>query len=270
MDRIDEISKEIKDDEKLLIAKIDDKYKLSKDRNRFISTDFLDLSQQEKVKKYLTNKKISDFQLFGGYDIAERKLLILLPKENEFLYDENNSLFKVYNQIMCIIRIKLPKELWGTFEHKNYLGGLMKLGIKREKIGDICVRSDGADIIISTDIKDFLLNSLIDLTRFQKSIITIEKIDNLIYEENEKKVLKINVPSMRLDAIVGELAKVSRSDSTRLLEQERVFVNFEQEIRGSKIIKEDTIITIRGKGRYKIVKIIGTTRKGRISVEVEK
>ena len=75
---------------------------------------------------------------------------------------------------------------------------------------------------------------------------------------------------MRLDCIVGELAKCSRSDAVNLINEERVFVNFKQEIVASKKIEENTYITIRGKGRFKINKIIATTRSGRLSVEVEK
>ena len=146
----------------------------------------------------------------------------------------------------------------------------MKLGLKREKVGDIIVRSDGADIIISKDIEEFLLQSLNGLIRFQKAEITSEDISDLKYVLPEKKIFKINVPSMRLDAIVGELARCSRNDASRLLEEERVFIDFKVEIRGTKQVKEGTQITIRGKGRFKITQILGTTRKGRYTLEVEK
>ena len=146
----------------------------------------------------------------------------------------------------------------------------MKLGLKRAKVGDIIVRSDGADIIISKDIEEFLLQSLNGLIRFQKAEITSEDISDLKYVLPEKKIFKINVPSMRLDAIVGELARCSRNDASRLLEEERVFIDFKVEIRGTKQVKEGTQITIRGKGRFKITQILGTTRKGRYTLEVEK
>ena len=75
---------------------------------------------------------------------------------------------------------------------------------------------------------------------------------------------------MRLDAIVGELAKVSRNDANKYIEQERVFVNFKLELRNSRTIEENTIITIRGKGRFTVSKILGETRSKRINLEVEK
>ena len=54
------------------------------------------------------------------------------------------------------------------------------------------------------------------------------------------------------------------------VKEERVFVNFKEELSASKQIGEDTYITIRGKGRFKINKIVGTTRSGRLTVEIEK
>ena len=144
----------------------------------------------------------------------------------------------------------------------------MKLGIKREKIGDIIVRNDGADIIVKKELAEYVKNNLNGLTRFQKSKIEIKNIEELIYIEPEKQVIKINIPSMRLDCIVGELAKCSRNEANKILESERVFVNFKEEIRPSKNVEEGDYITIRGKGRFRIVKILGTTKKGRISLEI--
>ncbi len=264
MDKINDLTKKQKDEDKLFEAKVIDKIKQCQSKNRFANTDFLDLAQQEKVKKILSIRKINNCELFGGYENAERKILFIFP-ENEFI-DRNNF----YNQVMSIIKINLPKELYGTYEHKNYLGALMKIGIKREKVGDIQVRFDGADIIISRDIEEYVLLNLKDLTRFKKAKIDSSKVENLELVEKEKEIFKINIPSMRLDCIVGELARCSRSEAIEIIKQERVFVNFKEELSQGKQIKEDTYITIRGKGRFKILNIVGTTRSGRLTVEIEK
>ena len=65
----------------------------------------------------------------------------------------------------------MPNEMNGKYIHKNYLSGLMKLGVKREKIGDIVVADDGADILVKPDILKFLLQNLPELKRFSKSKI---------------------------------------------------------------------------------------------------
>lgn len=263
MDKQLQLTKLQKDEDKILIAKILDKLKFSEDRNKIESTDFLDLREQWLIKDMLGIRKYSNYKFFGGYESSERNIIIF-SNSIDFINQEE------INALLSIIRIILPNNLKGEYEHKIYLGGLMKLGIKREKIGDIIVRDDGADIIVKKDLAEYLKNNLKELTRFQKAKIEIKNIDELIYIKPEKQVIKINIPSMRLDCIVGELAKCSRNEANKILEAERVFVNFREEIRPSKNIEEGDYITIRGKGRFRVVKILGTTKKGRISLEIER
>lgn len=275
MDKVAQLTKLQKDEEKILIAKVLDKLKLVYSKNRFENTQFLDLSQKRLVQDILIKRKETNYEFFGGFKEAERTALFLFSNDFINLNDENTSEInkrknKIYEQVISVISIKLPKELYGTFGHKNYLGAIIKLGVKREKIGDILVRNDGADIIILKEIENFLFNNLNTLTRFQKSKIEIKSIEEITYIEKEKKVFKINVPSMRLDAIVGELAKISRNDANTFIEQERVFINFKEELRNSKEVKENDIITIRGKGRYTINKILGESKSKRINIEALK
>ena len=263
MDKQSEITKQQKDEDKILIAKILDKLKFAQSRNKLESTDFLDLRQQSIIREMLELRRYDNYIFFGGYDDAERNI-VAFSSNLEYINQEE------INNLLSIIRITLPNNLQGQYEHRIYLGGLMKLGIKREKIGDIIVRNDGADIIVKQDLAEYLKDNLKGLTRFQKSNIEIHKIDELIYIKPKKEIIKINIPSMRLDCIVGELARCSRNDANKILEAERVFVNFKEEIRPSKNIVDGDYITIRGKGRFKINKILGTTKSGRISLEIEK
>lgn len=264
MDKVNELSKEQKNEEKILIAKAIDKYNFVEARNRFQNTDFLNLSEQMSLDKIIEMRKINNYKYWGGYENAERKMLIFIPSDYEI--DLNN----IYNQCMSILRIELPKEQYGEYEHKTYLGALMKLGLKREKIGDIIVRHDGADIIISKEIEKFLELNIKGLIRFKKSKISIVPVSELKYIEPKKEIIKINVSSMRLDCIIAELARCSRNKAMEYIEQERVFVNFKEEIVASKQVSEGSFITIRGKGRFKIIKVVGNTKKGKISIEVEK
>ena len=75
---------------------------------------------------------------------------------------------------------------------------------------------------------------------------------------------------MRLDSVVSELIKVSRNKSSELIKEERVFLNFVVEPRGTKEVKVSDILTIRGKGRFKIIEIIRRTRNERFVIKVQK
>ena len=78
------------------------------------------------------------------------------------------------------------------------------------------------------------------------------------------------VPSLRLDNIVSDLARTSRSKAAQIMNQERVFINGQNETKLSKQVKLNDVITIRGKGRFVIKKFEGTTRSGRTVVAIEK
>ena len=234
-----------KQEDKMCLSQVLDKIEFSKTREKIEKTEFLDMYQISLVQNFLRKNKIENYQLYGGYEDSERKILIIYPeKYNEEMLQKN------YNKMLKIIRINLPEEDHGKYAHRNYLGGSVKLGLKREKVGDILVQNDGADIIVVEEFADILKNELQSLTRFEKSEITIEEINNLRKKEVNMELVKIIVPSLRLDNIVSDLAKTSRSKAAQIIEQERVFVNGQNETKLSKQIKLGDIITIRGKGRF--------------------
>lgn len=257
------INKNEKD--KLLISKVTDKIKFCETKNKIQTTAFLDQMEQKIVDRFLRTQKISNYFYTGGYEEAERKILIFYPEKLEDMLSNINL-----NEYINVIRIILPNELKGEYSHRNYLGGLMKLGIAREKVGDILVDDNGADILVSPEVLKFLLTNISSLTRFSKSKIEKIELKDLRKIEVKKEIITITIPSMRLDNIVAELAKCSRGKANEILEQERVLLNYEIVTKSSKEIKEKDTITIRGKGRFVIKNIVGNSRKGRLFVEVEK
>lgn len=70
MDKVVELTKSQKDENKLLIAKVLDKIKLVQARNRFENTDFLDLAQRAMIQDILTKRKESNYEFFGGFKQA--------------------------------------------------------------------------------------------------------------------------------------------------------------------------------------------------------
>ena len=165
------LNKYSKPEDKLLISKMLDKIELSKSKNRIEYTDFLDMNQKHLLEKILIQENVENYIIDGGSDNTERTTIIFYPDKLKQVVDIK---YKAILPIICI-RINLPKEMYGKYSHRDYLGGLIKLGIKREKIGDIFVFEDGADILVLDEISKFLLNNISTLTRFSKS--KIEKID---------------------------------------------------------------------------------------------
>ena len=255
-----------KQEDKLCLSQILDKIEFSKKRGRIEATEFfLDMYQVSLVENFLRKLKMTNYKLYGGYEEAERKIFITYPED----YDEK-MVDKNVQKMLKIVRILLPEEEKGNYSHRNYLGGIVKLGLKREKVGDIVVGEEGADILTIEDFSDILKQQLPTLTRFEKSKITIEEIGNLQKREMKMETIKIIVPSLRLDNFVSDLARTSRSKAVQMIEQERVFINGQNETKASKQLKLKDILTIRGKGRFLIKELAGTTRSGRNIVVVEK
>lgn len=252
-------------DDKILLSQILDKIEMVEKKNKMEYTDFLDLAQIKLVQKFIDRIKIENYMSYGGFEQAERKIFVIYPEKfNSTVVEKNLS------NIVQIIRIELPDDLKGKYTHRDYLGAVIKLGIERKKVGDIIVDSNGADIIIDKDVSKFLADNLGSLTRFSKSTITVQNIEDLRPVEIRKEELEIIVSSLRLDNVISELARCSRNKALDIINTERVFVNFECETKKTKQIKPGDMVTIRGKGRFFIKEIVGQTRSGRTVIKIEK
>jgi len=251
------------DENKLLIAKVIDKYEFSQTRNKITYTDFLNISEISILKKILREENVSNYILFGGKNETDRSVLIFYPEKFSIDMVEKN-----YEKILEVIRIKLPNDI--NYEHREFLSGIMKLGIKREKFGDIIVTDSGADVIVLSEISKILLNDLKELTRFKKAEITIENISELSIKENEFESFNIIVSSMRVDNFVSELSRCSRGNAEVIIKEGKVFINSINEFKDSKKVNIGDIITIRGKGKFIFDGIEKETKSGKYLLNIRK
>lgn len=252
-----------KEENRLLIAKVIDKYRLAVKNNKILYTDFLTQTEIALVKKALIENRIDDYIIYGVKEDADRNIIIFYPDKFSKEMVETN-----FKKILKLIRITFPKNI--TFEHREILSGIMKIGIKREKFGDIVVYEEGADIIVLDEIAKILIDGLKELTRFRKSIIEIESIDNLIQKENEFEEFKIIISSNRLDNFVSELARCSRTKANEIIDEGRVFINNINEFKFSKKLNIGDKINIRGKGKFIYDQDESKTRSDRIIVKMRK
>lgn len=267
-------------DEKLIIARLNDKIKLCKKNNKVVSTEFLSTYKREIIQKELNRLKEHNYIFYGGFDNAEYKVLILYPdKMTTSFEDFSNGIKKEYgmtvaekaiNNIIKVIRITLPKELLEKYEHRDYLSAVMKFGLVRERIGDIIAYDDGADIIVLNENAEYLKDSLAELIRFRKSKIEIVNIYQLRLKEEKFQDIKISISSNRLDNFVSEITKLSRNKTDEIIKAERVKVNSKIEIRASKVINLQDEIVVRGYGKFFVNEVLGVNKKGKSIVLIKK
>lgn len=265
MDKQKILSDYKKQEDKMLLAQILDKIDFSIQREKLEYTDFLDMYQISLVKNFMKKIDFQNYILYGGFDNSERNILIIYPEKYNMSMIEKN-----YPKIIKVVRVLLNDEEKGKYIHRNYLGGIVKIGMKREKVGDILVSDDGADILVKDEVADALIKELATLTRFENAKFEIIKLEDLRKQEIKVEELNIIVPSLRLDNFVSDLARTSRSKAVQIIDSERVFINGQNETKASKQVKLGDVITIRGKGRFVVKEFCGSTRSGRTVVKVEK
>jgi RNA-binding protein YlmH len=256
-----EILVSINDDKnlKLKIKNIIDKAELASSRFTVAHSNFLDPFEQKIAYSYI-KKFFADIfiEFYGGYDNSERKILIMSPLDG---IDINKNEF-----IKTLI-------FYGRFDditHRDVLGSIMALGIKREKIGDIIIYPEKVAIIILSEITDYMISNLIKIKNETIKKFELVENDNLDIPERHYDILNKVVSSMRADAIIGSVCNISREESQNLFKRGLVKINWEVVVKPHHIIKENDLISIKGYGRFILVNINGKTKSGKLHIVVQK
>lgn len=221
---------------------------------RFIPklTDFLDPRQQEIVKALTPLNDEVSVQLWGGYKGAERRRALLLPP-----YVEEGGLeaFK-----LKLFTLQYPKK-FVAIDHRNLLGSLMGLGVIREKFGDLLITEDDTQLIVAEEIADFVR---MNLTQVGKASVTCELIswESICLPDVQWDEHQGSVTSLRLDVVVAEMYRLSRSKATDLIKAERVKVNWKTIDKPSYELTPGDDLSVRGFGRSRVIAIEGETRRG--------
>lgn len=217
---------------------------------------FVDPRQQDIARDLLSHFTSVSCSFFGGYPEAERVRLSVRPLSLRGAAESE--------RISCLVLGgEFPE---GILTHRDFLGTLLGLGIKREMVGDI-IYSGGkqAYVFLVKDMALFVRENLRKTGRFTVEVSEVG-LDSLpmVFEPRRIKEVKGTVASMRLDAVAGLGFGLSRSKIMPLIKGERVKLNHQFINQPSKTVKEGDIISLLGKGRIEVVSQMGESRKGRI------
>lgn len=242
-------------EERMLAAKICDQAEwTTKTRSPKVG-DFLDPRGQE-IGRFVL-EQIPDVSGFfdGGYDQAERRRLVTIPFS--YLGPPPSA------QITAV-------EVRGNFQfqkitHRDCLGAVLGLGIKRDVIGDILLPEEGCQILADADIATFLETNL---TKIHQVSVKAARIDfEALRPPTERvKEIKTTLASLRLDTVASAGFGTSRSKMADEIAAEKLKVNWKPVKSASHSIKQGDIISMRGRGRVEVTELVGQTKKGRYSV----
>lgn len=246
-------------EDKFLLAKLWDQIQGGIRRNIETHTCFLSPRELE-MCRYLFGQ-MEGLITFGGYEDAERRMLVYLPDylEEGFLMEEDSP-------VVC-----LQAEYYegDSLCHRDFLGALMGAGISRESVGDICVNKGSCDFFVTTEIAPYLLQNFTSAGRTKLRLRTIP-LSQVSVPDPETKEIRDTVSSLRLDSIVSAGFRIGRNAAVQYITAGRTAINGLPCEKPDKAVTEGCKISVRGLGKIKLTTVNGQTRKGRISLVIHR
>ncbi|WP_404452521.1 RNA-binding protein [Virgibacillus necropolis] len=225
-----------------------------------ILTDFLDPREQQIITMLIdTNGSDLTMQLFGGGTYSERKRAIIAPNYEGIIQED----FGV------TILQGTYHEKFISLSHGDVMGSFLSLGLERKKLGDIVVKDGLIQILVADDICTYVLANLTTIKKATIKLVT-KPVSALVEKElnwvEEDKL----VSSMRLDTIIKEIYSISRQSAVDSITKKLVKVNYRIVDDRSFSVQVNDLISFKGKGRSKVDRINGKTKKEKWKITIAK
>ncbi|GIM27974.1 hypothetical protein CPJCM30710_06400 [Clostridium polyendosporum] len=228
------------------------KLALEKDITVF-TNEFYPPSICESITVYCNSKGIN-CKAFGGFNESERRIICFNYCE---YYEWPFKMFKIsYNS------------KFGLLKHKDFLGAILALGVKREKIGDLVVYNDSCFLAVHEDISDYVQCNLNSVGKYPCSITNIINLSELPEPRFEEVI--VLVPSLRIDALVSSICNLSRNEGVNMVSGGKVLINYLTVIDKSFEVKLKSKVTVRGYGKFIVDEQLGKSKSGKLKLIIKK
>ena len=241
-------------EEKIMLRKIDDLIRRSERSFTVLYSHFLTPAEQMLIGRVTEFYGIISFD--GGYEDAERRMCRVCTAEYEADEGAPLELFRAVSTA--------PEANWS---HRDVLGSLMGLGIKREMIGDIIMLEREAMFFCDRSVSDYVNINLEKIGRYKVKLSKTE-LSDISQPETVKK--SVNISSPRLDCVCAECFGLSRTKAADAIRKGLVSVDWQPCENVSRELRGGEKISLRGKGKVRYLGITGTSKKGISFAEIEK
>ena len=255
--------------EEYLLSHILDLARQSKRKGKTFFSDFLGVSEQGSLANILQGETIegTPFLSFGGHQEAERKMIVFFPSEGEkqaFLEEEELQ----KEGIRCIKLTPRYKKEEKELGHRDYLGALMSLGIKRENIGDIFYEGSLCYLYLSPLATEEVLSNLDSVGRvpIQTEEVSLSSCTLFFHKEE----IRLSVSSLRLDNVLSSIAHLSREEAKNCVLGERVHLSLHPNPKPDTILLPSERVSVEGWGKFLFLEEIGISKKGKSVILIEK
>lgn len=215
---------------------------------------FLSLEERAFCEK-LVEKTNADYKFFGGFEEAQRVMLGCFPD-----WDDSKS--------FPITAVTASFRKMDNVSHRDVLGSLMGLGLKREAVGDILIGDSSAVIFLTDETVDYVMSQI---TKIGRVGVTLKKgFTEPLPMAGKLEAFSVTVASERLDCVVSALIGVSRNKATEKIEQSLVTVNSVVTEKVTSKINNGDVISVRSKGKFIIEALEDRTKKDRLILKYKK
>jgi len=217
---------------------------------------FLTPSEAQSVTEFFRRRRDVALTFDGGFNDAERTRAIFVnPAWGESVRTE------------LIAALKITYRPQDMLTHRDILGALMALGIERDTVGDILTGEGGAFLSCLPELSRYIVENL---TKAGRAGVTINEIglDELPAKQEELTVKTDTVASLRLDAVLCAAFGLSRTKAAEIIASGRVGLDHQECLQPAKELREGSLLSVRGLGRAKLLEVGGTSKKGRIFVQI--
>lgn len=243
----------------MLLAKVWDKISTGMRKNIPANTCFLTLRELD-MTRYLFGRP-DGLYAFGGYGGAERQMLVYLPE-----YLEESALTEEDSPVVCLRATFYEAD---APSHRDFLGALMGAGIAREAVGDICVGKGSCDFFVTAEIAPYILQNFTGAGRTKLHLEQISLSDVQV-PEPETKQIRDTLASLRLDSVISAGFRIGRSAAAQHVIAGKAAIDGLPCEKPDKAVDEGAKISVRGLGKIKLRAVNGQTKKGRISVVIDR
>lgn len=134
-------------------------------------------------------------------------------------------------------------------------------------MGDIYVSEGSCDFLVTREILPYLLQNFLSAGRTKLHVEQLP-INQIRVPEQKVKAVRDTVSSLRLDGVVSSGFSISRGKAADYIAAGKCELNYAPCMKGDKQAAEGDVITIRGLGKIRLETIGGSTKKGRIAIEI--
>ena len=233
-------------------------------------TGFLSLEEQAVLSKETQKYRDVFVLMFGGIPCAERKMAGIFPKD---CYDEPDSeeSLLAFEEMAEISYVKIQGSGFVNIGHRDILGSVMSLGLKREVLGDIIVTESQKCAYIAAK-KSAAGYICANLDRVARDKVRVSEVDKREVPERKQKFsdMVLTISSLRLDALVGAAVNISRDKSKKLINAGKVAINHTECTSCDVQVSSGDTVTVKGEGKFYIEDSLGLTAKEKHRIVVRK